>query len=46
MTIDELIKLIPAGKRDAAIAYLEGLVHGLKIVEQEARKTKESDRGK
>ena len=46
MTIDEIIKLIPAGKRDAAIAYLEGLVHGLKIVEQEARKTNDSDRGK
>lgn len=46
MTIDELIKLIPAGKRDAAIAYLEGLVCGLRIVEQEAKKTDDPDRGK
>ena len=46
MSIDELIKLIPPGKRDAAIAYLEGLVHGLKIVEQEAKKTDDSTGGK
>lgn len=46
MTIDEIIKLIPPGKRDAAIAYLEGLAHGLKIVEQEAKKTDDSTGGK